>query len=156
MKQPEKSKQVTKSQQFYLDFWPELMSELKLDDLSQPEVKRGGKLGDIQFPMPSSRNLIWITAYFDQQKKEVGVFLTFSVGSSGDRAYNKLRGDQEKIEIELGLPVEWRIYNGKNYISFLRNYSDIHNGKYRQEIKSFMNDTINRFINVFQQRLDRY
>ena len=43
-------------EKFYLDFWPEMLSELKLDDPSQPPPKSIGKIGNIFYPMPPSSN----------------------------------------------------------------------------------------------------
>ena len=151
----EETHEVTKTQQFYLDFWPELLQELKLDDTSQPMPKSSGKQGNVFFPMPPSPGQAWLTVYFYKQKEEVGVFLTFIRGPLADSVYEKLLSDQEAINKELGIDVVWTSENGKHSITFKNHYSDIRALENRTAIKEFLKDSINRFVNVFRPRLER-
>ena len=146
----------TEGEKFYLDFWPELLSTLKLDDPSQPYPKSTGKNGNIFFPMPPSSNECWITVYFYQQRKEVGVFLTFTRGEYADHVYRTLLADKDAINSELGINVEWEAKGDNKYSIWAhRIYDNPKDDKYREEIKLFLADTINRYVNTFRPRLSR-
>lgn len=147
--------ELTELQKFYTGFWPEMLNKLKLDDLSQPFPRTLGKKGVVYFPMPPSGSQAWITVYFYQQRNEVGLFLTFTRGDIADYIYNKLLENQEEINKELGIPVEWQVKDDKYSIWTHRRYDDPKNIKYRTEIQEYLNDSINRFVNTFRPRLSR-
>ena len=151
----EEDTELTELQKFYLEFWPELLNELKLDDPSQPYPKSTGKIGNIFFPMPPSGGQCWITTYFFRQRNEVGVYLTFIKGDYADHVYEMLLVDKDTIEEELGIPVAWQSRDGKHSIWSHRIFDDTKAEKNREEIKEFLNDTINRFVNTFRPRLAR-
>lgn len=151
----EEDTELTESQRFYLDFWPELLNELKLDDPSQPYPQSTGKTGNIFFPMPPSGGQCWVADYFVQQQKRVGVFLTFLRGDYADHVYKILLTDKEAINKELGIPVEWESIDGKHSIWTHRTYDGPRDEKHREAIKAFLNDTVNRFVNTFRPRLAR-
>lgn len=151
----EQSTEPSELERFYLDFWPELVEELKLDDPSQPSPKSIGKIGNIFFPMPLPSGQGWLTVYFLQQKGNVGVFLTFMKGTIGDIAYESLSKEKEQIESELNIPVEWDSENGKHMIISYKHYDDLKKSIYRKEIKSFLCETINSYVNTFRPRLEK-
>ena len=150
----EESTEPSELERFYLGFWPEMLSGLKLDDPSQPSPKSIGKIGNIFYPMPPSANQAWLSVFFYQQKNNTGVFLTFRKGSLGDMIYEKLLIDKDNIEKELGAEVEWESKDGKHLICAYRHYDDVKNVKYREEIKAFLREKINLFVNVFRPRLE--
>lgn len=151
----EEDTELTELDKFYINFWPELLKDLKLDDTSQPYPTSTGKNGNIFFPLPPSGGQCWISVYFLQQKKHVGVYLTFSRGDYADHVYKVLLSDKDAIDEELGIPVEWESKDGKYSIWSHRTYDDPKDEKHREEIKSYLNDTINRFVNTFRPRLER-
>lgn len=138
---------------FYAGFWPEFMDRLELDDPAQPLPKSFGKTGNVFFPMTTPQ--AWITVYFFQSRNNVGVFLTFNRGNYGDLVYAKLLEKKVQIESELEIPVEWESDGSKHMIISYRHYSDVRNVENREEIKSFLADSINRFVNVFRHRLEK-
>jgi hypothetical protein len=85
----------------------------------------------------------------------VGVFLTFSRGAFGDRAYDILLEDREQVEKEIGISIEWKSDGSKHRILNYRTFPDVRAEQHREEIKSYLKDTINRFVNVFRPRLAR-
>jgi len=138
---------------FYRKFWAELRDELVLDDASQPMANVTGK-GNFFFSMPPPAQS-WLTAYFVQRTNEVGVFLTFSRGAFGDRAYDILLEDREQVEKEIGISIEWKSDGSKHRILNYRTFPDVRAEQHREGIKSYLKDTINRFVNVFRPRLAR-
>ncbi len=156
LEEQEEIHEVTETQQFYLDFWPELLSELKLDDISQPMPATLGKRGSIFFAMPPSGQEAWLTVYFSGQRNEAGVFLTFTRGALADSLYEKLVINQDEINKELGLDgVSWSSDDGKYMISAHCQFRDIRAMENRESIKEFLKDTLNHFVNVFRPRLER-
>jgi hypothetical protein len=105
--------------------------------------------------MPSKSNA-WITVYFFHKGKEVGVFLTFSKGTLADMLYQRLLEDKEAIEKELGLEVGWKSDEDKKYsIHTNKHFPDLRAPEYREEIKTYLSDMANRFVNVFRPRIER-
>ena len=104
-------------------------------------------------------NHAWVSAYFVQKQGHAGVSLTFTKGELGDRLFNALLNEREKIDQELGFTPEWKDGGdgGKHWVSTSREYGK---GKakapeIRDEIKEFMADALNRYVNAFRPRLKR-
>lgn len=144
---------LTELSRFYKDFWPEFLSELKLDDVAQP-MASPTKQGNIFFMMPSGSDS-WITVFFSQRSRRVGLFLTFRRGAFADMAYQRLLEDREEIDRELGIPVEWQSESGKHKIVSSVPFPDLLAPDHRAEIKAWLADQINRFVNVFRHRIER-
>lgn len=143
---------------YYSQFWPEFVEGLQLDDTSQPMPSRkleGRRHGNIFFAMPPSSGQAWITVYFYQKNNEIGVFLTFRKGEFSELAYSQLLQDQEAINAELNIPVNWSAINGKNRVATAQYYDNIFDEENREDIKAFLSDTVNQFVNVFRPRLQR-
>jgi len=151
--EPGETLELNDSQKFYADFWSEFLAQLRLDDSSQP-LPNVTRLGSIYLRMPAKSNA-WITVYFSQKEKGVGVFLTFNLGSLGNAIYSQLVEDKLEIEKELGVSVRWESTNGKHTIGVSKQIPDLRSLQYRQEIKEFLSDYSNRFVNVFRPRISR-
>ena len=150
------SSEPTDLQQFYLEFWPEWLSELKLDDPSQPLPKTAATTtGNVFFPMPPSGGQSWMTVYFYQQANEVGVFLTFTRGEFANLAYKDLLSQRGAIDEELGIQIDWQSDGEKHKLLFKRQFPDVRALENRVAIKEFFSETVNRFVNVFRPRLQR-
>ncbi|BAZ93733.1 exonuclease III [Thiohalobacter thiocyanaticus] len=141
-------------QNFYLGFWKELLSTLKLDDAGQP-IPKANAVGNIYFSMPLQGGQSWITCYFLKSKNEAGVFLTFTRGELADRVYRLLEAEQEEIDRALGIEVEWQSYEGKHRILSSVRVSDIFDENNREDLLAFFRDRINRFVNTFRPRLKK-
>jgi hypothetical protein len=144
----------TELEKFYLGFWPELIDELKLDDQSQPMPRSLGKVGNIFFPMPPGGGQAWVTVYFSQKDRAVGVFLTFMRGPLADDLFARLSAQREEIDAELGIEVTWDADDGKYVIACRLSIDGLRDPSNRGRIKTFFKDVINRYVNVFRPRLE--
>ena len=78
-------------------FWRSFLQKLNLDDPEQP-VPRASRQGFLKFTLPAPGGSAWITVYRDVTKGEVGLFLSFTRDSIGQRAAEKV-ADQAGQEI---------------------------------------------------------
>lgn len=79
-------------------FWTEFLSGLTLDDPDQRKANATNQ-GAIYFPLPGT---MWLTVYRNVSKREVGLFLSYTRGSEGERILQRLLSDWDAIETELG------------------------------------------------------
>lgn len=147
-------RELTDLDRFYLEFWPEFLRNLKLDDPGQP-IAKPTRVGNIFFALPSSSDT-WITVYFLQQRKEIGVFLTFSRGSQqGDSIFKRLADQKDAINQEFAFPLSWETEDGKHKIIARRQFDDLRSPGNREQIKQWFADVINRYVNTFRPRIER-
>ncbi|HKY92659.1 MAG TPA: DUF4268 domain-containing protein [Nevskiaceae bacterium] len=139
--------------QFSLDFWTEFLRELRLDD-PRLEVPYPTRIGHVYFKLAGGSSA-WVTAYLSRQQREIGVFLTFTRGPNGDRLYQALEADRELIEADLGIPVEWISNEGKHTVTASTRFPDLRAAIYRDSMKTWLSNRINRFVNAFGPRLER-
>jgi len=78
-------------------FWSEFLSGLAFDDPEQKKANATNQ-GAIYFPLPAT---MWLTVYRNVTKREVGVFLSYTRGSAGDRINQRLLSDWDAIREEL-------------------------------------------------------
>lgn len=141
------------SAQFALEFWTEFLKDLRLDDQRQ-DLATPTRVGHIHFPLPGGSNA-WITAYLSRAKREVGVVLTFTRGAAGDRLFNAIDADRSLIDAEINLPLEWESIDGKHSISTFTRFPDLRAAIYREPMKTWLGNRVNRFVNAFRPRLER-
>ncbi|MCY4610342.1 MAG: DUF4268 domain-containing protein [Gammaproteobacteria bacterium] len=144
--------ELSDSARFYQDFWKELIDDLELDDPDQPHPNLT-KSGNVFFRMPHSD--IWIALYFVQKECRVGAYLTAYRGNFGNRIFEQLSEDKDRIEEELGIPVQWTSEDGRHWIGSSKKFPGLMDPTYRTEIKDFLADISNRFVNVFRHRIKR-
>ncbi|UGB36869.1 hypothetical protein [Frateuria soli] len=144
-------------ERFYMKFWPEFLGSLELDDKSQPVPKpTERKIANAFFPMPpGGGGQAWVTMYFSQRYRRVGVFLTFLRGALADDLYQKLLRQQEDINAQLGIDAHWEANDGKYAIGSFKHFPDLLDPANQEEIKLFLSDAINRYVNVFRPRLEK-
>lgn len=141
-------------QLFYLSFWPEWIDGLRLDDPSQPFPKsKRPSLGNMIFPMPPSGGQCWITIFFSQQAREVGVFLTFTRGEFGNLAYESLLKQKDEIELEVEAPLRWDSDGEKHRIICFREFDNLRAEENRAGIKEYLSNAVNNYVNAFRPRL---
>jgi hypothetical protein len=75
-------------------FWNEFLTGLQLDDPEQRKANATNQ-GAIYFPLPATT---WLTVYRNVAKREVGVFLSYTRGSDGERVNERLLSDWEYIK----------------------------------------------------------
>jgi hypothetical protein len=79
-------------------FWAEFLSGLALDDPDQRKANATNQ-GAIYFPLPGTT---WLTVYRNVAKREVGLFLSYTRGSEGERIVQRLVANWDEIKPELG------------------------------------------------------
>ena len=152
--EPSQKRTLNDGQQFYAAFWDELLSEIELDDTSQ-ELANKTICENISFPLPPSRQIAWVSAYFSNSTGSVGVYLRLSQ-SLGDRLFEYFEQIRDEVDQDLGLGVDWRTKaDGLHSIGHSINIPDVFDAQYRDQIKVYFKETINQFINTFRHRLER-
>ena len=82
-------------------FWTDFVNGLVFDDPEQPRPKVS-KQGYVYISMPVPGGSCWITAYRNMRDRKVGVFLSFSRNSAGERAVNRVVEEWPSIREQLG------------------------------------------------------
>ena len=82
-------------------FWTEFLRGLSLDDPEQ-KMANATNQGAIYFPLPAPGGTAWLTVFRTVAKWEVGLFLSYTRGSEGERVVVRLLEDWESIRAELG------------------------------------------------------
>ena len=114
--------------EYYLKFWTEYAARLELDDPAVPKPNPV-RLGNVFVRMPKGSNA-WITVYRYRRLNTVGVYLTCYKGEFGDRLFERLREDRERIDDELAVTVDWTSEDGKHRIETFKKFPDIHDPQY--------------------------
>lgn len=139
--------------EYYLKFWTDFAARLQLDDPTVPKPNPV-RLGNVFVSMPKGSNA-WITVYRYRKHNTVGVYLTCYKGEFGDRLFERLREDRERIDRELDVPADWTSEDGKHRIEVFKQFPDIHDPQYRDAMLEFLADRTNRFVNAFRSRIQR-
>lgn len=140
---------------FYLQFWGELLRDLRLDAVDQP-IPGPGRLGNISFklPVPGGYNC-WITAYRNQSDGEVGVFVSSRQGTVGVEVQQKLLDYKDEINRNLGFDIDWRVGQRTRHFPICsRDYGDLTDPSQRREVLVWLRERINAFVNVFRPRVE--
>lgn len=88
---------------FYIKFWQELMAELTFDDPGQPIPNPGTSTNLYVYPVQSKK--AWISAYFSQSTKRVGVY--FRAQNDQQAIAAAVEEEKEEIMSELGNELIW-------------------------------------------------
>lgn len=140
--------ELSERERFFTDFWTEFLDHIQLDDVSQP-VGNPTTRSNIFFMFPAKHGS-WVTVYFSKADKAVGVFLGFNRGAFAEFVCAQLFARKDEISRELGVHAEWRHEDGKCKIISSKKFPDLHAAEHREEIKSFLADRVNRYVNVFR------
>jgi hypothetical protein len=91
-------------------FWADFLRGLRLDDPDQ-RLANATSQGAIYFPLPSPGGTVWLTVFRIVAKWEVGLFLSYTRGSEGERIVTRILEDWDELRGELGGTV--RIFEDK-------------------------------------------
>ena len=149
----EDGKKRLEAGEYYLRFWTDFAARLQLDDPAVPKPNPV-RLGNVFVTMPKGSNS-WITVYRYRRHNTVGVYLTCSKGEFGDRLFERLREDRERIDEELAVPVEWTSEDGKHRVETFKQFPDINDPQYREAMLDYLAERTNRFVNAFRTRIQR-
>jgi hypothetical protein len=150
----EEDDEVTDKIRYIREFWSEFLNELKLDDPSQAMPNPGKGQNIYFYPVPGAP--FWVSAYLSPSNNTIGVYLRFQKGEYANDIYKYLEEDRESIDSELGIPVNWKSDGQKHSVISSLKGIDALNTTRRGEMKEFLSDSVNRFINVFRPRLSEY
>jgi hypothetical protein len=82
-------------------FWSDFLSGLTLDDPEQ-RMANATNQGAIYFPLPAPGGTAWLTVFRAIARWEVGLFLSYTRGSEGERIVRRILEDWEAVRTELG------------------------------------------------------
>lgn len=153
VEEDEDGKERDEAGEYYLKFWTDFAARLQLDDPAVPKPNPV-RLGNVFVTMPKGSNS-WITVYRYRRHNTVGVYLTCYKGEFGDRLFERLREDRERIDAELAVPVDWTSEDGKHRVETFKQFPDINDPQYRDAMLDFLADRTNRFVNSFRTRIQR-
>jgi hypothetical protein len=148
---PSVTPELQETRRLFLEFWGEFLETLKLDDQSQP-IRPPSRTTNQFFDMPTGSEG-WVSAYVAQSSQCIGVYLTFGRGAIANRIYGALVADRENIEKALGCPVSWESDGSKHWVACKQVYHGVLLKEHRAEVKAWLADRANRFINVFRPRI---
>ena len=82
-------------------FWTEFLRGLALHDPDQ-RMANATNQGAIYFPLPALGGTAWLTVFRDIARWEVGLFLSYTRGSEGERIVMRILSDWEDVREALG------------------------------------------------------
>ncbi len=148
----EVSKETIQRREFFTDFWSKFINQLNLDDPGQPlpSVSMTQNL----YIYPDEEKHTWISAYFSQSTKRIGVYYRFHRTQSSQNIKEFLSEFTEEIKNELGGQIIWNWeQSDMKAFSVMLPITDVYDSKNRQQIIDFFNLWINKFVNVIRPRL---
>lgn len=147
------SPQREKERQFYISFWSDYIKQLSLDDPGQalPSNVKGTNL----YLYPGNNKKAWISAYFANSSKRVGVYFRTSNDNEGKQIFDFLNSQKEQIKNELGDEVLWT-WEETNDVGVRFYCENVFSTENRLEIVEFFNLWLNTFVNVFRPRLKSF
>ncbi len=151
-KQPDEPEESVEEDTFYKGFWSEFLSNLQLDDVTQP-LPKPGKGQSLFFVLPPNANNAWINAYFAGSAKEIGVYFRLGRNEFGEIAYRELERDKEAILAVLPASVQWGVVRGFHSVSLSMHIDDVWAESNHQRIKEFFAENVNALVNAFRKRM---
>lgn len=140
-------------ERFMRQFWSELLTGLRLDDAEQPLANVLAQ-SNIFFSLPAQSSM-WLTCYFSQKEKGIGVFLGATRTSPIAMEIGlRLEAEREAITAELAMPVQWKKDgDGKVSVAAMRSYADLRDPAVRDDQLRWFRETINAFVNALRPRV---
>lgn len=136
-----------------LEFWKAFLDQLRLDD---PEQSRPNpaRQGYISVSMPAPNGSSWLTVYRDMLKNEVGVFLSSTRGTVGERASRAIVEEWDVVREELGGSANLSTDPyGRPRIGDSASFGTLDNPTVRQKAFLWLAERVNQFINVLRPRV---
>ncbi|MEM1416602.1 MAG: DUF4268 domain-containing protein [Myxococcota bacterium] len=137
---------------FYEGFWKELLAELALEDPSQP-LANATRSQNIYFPLPPKLSTAWVSAYFSQSSRRIGVYVGFTgKGSFAELAAGRLESEREAIAAEVGETLHYG--DARHPLGLRMSVQDIFDPDVRASMKAFFTHSINRLVSAIRPRLE--
>ncbi|NOT36593.1 MAG: DUF4268 domain-containing protein [Saprospiraceae bacterium] len=149
------SLELALTRQMHLNFWTELISELEFDDPGQQMPSPS--IGNNIYIYPANTKSCWISAYFAQSLKRVGVYFRFQKNNFGKPLKEYLEEYKDEIKSELGKEVIWQWEDEEKSGFVVRlPLEDIYSKENKEKIKDFFKKWLNHFVNVIRPKLKEY
>jgi len=146
------SKELIERRIFFMNFWTKYIKQLSFDDPEQ-SVPNPTKTQNL-YIYPGIDKSSWISAYFAQSIKRVGVYYKFGSSQNAQVLKEKLSPYLEDIKIELGNQVHWSWDDGKNSaFDIVLPIEDVYDLKNELKIIDFFNHWVNSFVNIMRPKL---
>jgi hypothetical protein len=131
-------------------FWRAFLKRLELDDPEQP-VPRAPRQGFITFTLPAPGGTSWITVYREMAKGDVGVFLSFTRDTLGQRATEKIvEQTGQEILNDLGGTAFETDRNGIQTFADKRHVGNLSDDAVRDVAIAWLATRTNDFVNVLR------
>jgi hypothetical protein len=142
---------------WFVTFWTEYLALLPshMDDQQQPLPVKPSRSTNVFLPMPPGASQCWVSAYVSKAKNQAGVYLAF--GSKYGRAaevFEQLKEDREKIEQEIGQPLQWKAQWTDKFVGVSICYQSLDDSADRARVLKFLVEMSNTFVNTFKPRLE--
>lgn len=140
-------------------FWTEFTRGFALDDPDQ-RMANVTNTGAIYFPLPSPAGSAWLTVFRDVSKFEVGLFLSYTRGSEGERVVQRILEDWDNVKSELGGTAHIYVDTGRKSPGTPRSLiqDTFRTGNWTDEAEKqrafvWLRQRTNDFLNVLRPRL---
>lgn len=148
---PIKIEQNEKQASFRQQFWEDFISLLKLDDPEQM-IPRPGTSTNLYFMLGAPGGSAWISVYLGQSTKKAGVFLSYTKGTAGERAVQRLSEYVDDLRRELaGAEIDFR--KERPVIALRIATGDLENAPERERVLSWLRQHTNDFVNVLRPKV---
>lgn len=136
-----------------VSFWNDFLDDLRLSDPDQviPKVSRQGY---VSFMLPAPSGSCWITVFRNINTGRVGLFLSYSRNSVGERAVRRIVEDWDDVRAELGGTVA--LLHDKidrDLIHDEKGYESLSQPTLRAEAIDWLQRRTNDFVSVLRPRV---
>lgn len=131
----------------------DVLRELKLADPEQPEPKITPK-GHLFLYMPAPKSTCWINVSI--RTAEVGIYVSASKGSVGDKAVQMLAADWAELRVLLGGNAElrpWHNDRDRFWIAEFKSMNGLEDERNREEAIVWLRERINTWVSVLRPRI---
>ena len=134
-------------------FWTEFLDGFQLDDPSQP-MPRATDNGSLSFMLPAPGGTSWLTVYRNIAKLQIGVFLSYSRNSIGERATIDILGNAQNLLHEVDPSAEIEVgKDGRRLLTVRRSVTSWIAPDAREEAILWLRVKTNEFVNTFRPRM---
>lgn len=135
-----------------LQFWTDFLQHLKLDDPEQPFPK-ASKMGYISVMLPAPNGSSWLTVYREKAKNTLGVFLSASRNSAGERAMQAIVDAWDDIRTDLGDTATIVDRSGRKTVFDNKTFPTLNAPDEREAAFAWLAERVNTFVNVVRPRV---
>jgi hypothetical protein len=135
-------------------FWTTFVEGLRLDDPEQP-LPKPGRQGYVALMMPAPSGSCWITVFRNVNDARVGLFLSYTRNTVGERAVRRIvEDDWEEVKEEIGGHAQ-RITDrlDRTLIQEELGVATLDPGPHRERALQWLRERSNAFVNALRPRI---